>query len=458
MAKVFLAFFNGIKGANEPNAMPIFYEAFIKGLQDSGNDVFAVMHSNWNADFLKNGIPETLLNDIKLFNPDIIFLFNNNFYDLSEYFDCPIVVYEVDSPIYYRNKEALRKKPNRYKYFVASSSSIDIIHEEFGTQKENIIQVPFFTEVYAQDVEQKYNICFIGSKFKNATKSSLNNFLDTNPSDAERFEYRKLVRMLEENPFLTKEELLRDVQSKKVINTFNPMDLISLLSDYNRIKVLSSIADFGLDIWGTPNWATDFYNEPWLILNFHKEAVYTIKHNQDIYNSSKIGINIGHLQAKNGFPWRVFDIMASNACLVTEYHGDFAKYIPNLKLPYFSNAWEAREICKKLIENENYRLDIVAQSQELINKNYRFKNILGIMENDLNITLRADKMGSLKLSVLEQYLKSSIPATPVVQVPKLVKQSVEPVLQVKKLNFKNKIRYKIWRHLDKMLKRKGIIK
>lgn len=450
MAKVFLAFFNGTKRANEPNAMPIFYEAFIKGLQDSGNDVFAVMHSNWNADFLKNGIPETLLNDIKLFNPDIIFLFNNNFYDLSKYFDCPIIIYEVDSPLYYKNQEILKAKPERFQYFVSASTSKDTLINDFKVPKKNILQVPFFTAVQAENIEKKHNICFIGTKFRNSYKHCFNNFMETNPTDEEREEFKNLMLKLQDNVFISKEELFKNTTSQKILSTFKPYDVTFMLSDYRRIDVLSAIADLGINIWGTPNWASDFYNEPWLILNFHNEAVYTIKHNQDIYNSSKIGINIGHLQAKKGFPWRVFDIMASNACLVTEYHGDFSKYLPDLKLPYFSNAWEAREICKKLLDNENYRLDIVAQSQEFVNKNYRFINTLKIIENHLNLSLskqlRESENGVCSLITrLDEYLDKST-------------ETNSCTTSKPKLNFKNKIRYKIWRHFDKILKRKGIIK
>lgn len=461
MAKVFLAFYNGIRGAEDSFAMPIFYEAFIKGLENNGNDVFAVMHPTWNADFIKDAIPEKLLEEIKDFNPDVIFLFNNNFYDLSEYFDCPIVVYEVDSPIYYRNKESLKAKPDRFNYFVAASSSIDIIHNEMDAPKENVIQVPFFTEVYAEDIEKKHNICFIGSKVYTSGKKCTNNFMELNPTDEERKEFLKLIETLQEKVFISDEELLKNTTSEKILSTFSSQYLIHYLSDYKRTKVLSNIADLGIDIWGTPNWATETYNEPWLILNFHKDSVYSIKHNQDIYNSSKIGINIGHLQAKNGFPWRVFDIMASNACLVTEYHGDFDKYLPNLKLPYYSNAWEAREVCKKLLENENYRLDIVAQSQELINKNYRFENLLNIMEKYLGIALKPSGGGISRICNLDAYLPPP-PPKPVPPKPKPASPKPKPVeltkAQIKKLSLKNKIRYKIWRHYDKMLKKRGIIK
>lgn len=294
--------------------------------------------------------------------------------------------------------------------------------------------VPFFTEIKAKNTDNLYNICFIGSKFTNSNKNCFNDFINSVPSDIERKNYLALLNKYIENVFISKEELFNDEISNKIIENFDMSSICFAMSDYKRIKVLSNVADLGLDIWGTPNWANENYNEPYLVLNYHKEPVYSLADNEFVYNSSKIGINIGHLQAKGGFPWRVFDIMASNSCLVTEYFDDFSKYFPKLKLPYFSNPQEAREQCKKLLLNENYRKDIVAQSQEIVEKNHRFINVLHEIEDFLNVSLKNDTKGSEILLFEEIAVKAN-----------------------NKLSLKNKIRYEIWNYCNKKLKQKGII-
>ena len=50
MAKVFLSFFNDMYDARFPEKMPCFYEAFIKGLQKSGNDVLYYMMTKFVSD------------------------------------------------------------------------------------------------------------------------------------------------------------------------------------------------------------------------------------------------------------------------------------------------------------------------------------------------------------------------------------------------------------------------
>ena len=166
----------------------------------------------------------------------------------------------------------------------------------------------------------------------------------------------------------------------------------------------------GLELYGTKNWVSDLYNEPNLTLCYNPKLIYTLEDNQRIYNTSKIGININHHQATTGFSWRVCDIMASNACLVSSYSADFKKLFPNIDIPTFTNEFEAYCLCKKLIENENYRLDIVAKCNEIIDEKYRFKHILKIMEDFLGQHLHEEnaEYSPIIYTMTEQSDKSRI--------------------------------------------------
>lgn len=407
MAKIFLSFYNGVQNPADPRAMPLFYESFIQGLKQQGHEIFAFMGATFEHDF--SNIPAGLLKQMKDFNPDLIFHFNNYFYDISQEFDCPIVIYEVDSPLYYSNPDRLKQNPSRYKFFVASSSSIEILENDFRVPAANIIQIPFFTQVQAQDLPTKYNICFIGTKFGKNGYDSIHRFINLNPTEQERKTFKCLVQRLEQEVFVSKTKLLQGITSDKILETFEPDDIISSLSAHRRLHTLASLVDLGLDLWGTLNWKTDAYEQPWLKLNYHDTPVYSLAHNQFIYNSSKIGFNIGHLQARNGFPWRVFDIMASNACLVTQCHQDLQQYLPGLKLPCYEDAYQARQLCQKILKEENYRLDIVRQSQQIINEKYRFKHVLKTMEQFLDMPLSAGKISHQQTPIIYTLMKQNIP-------------------------------------------------
>ena len=130
MAKILVAFFNCNKDKNNPDAMPIFYEAFVKGLDRAGNQVAVFSHSFFGIDFGK--IDAKTATAIKQFEPDICIIFNNSFFDLSEVVDCPIVIYEVDSPRYFSNKDNIKKNPERFLYFIFQEDSRRTLKEDFG--------------------------------------------------------------------------------------------------------------------------------------------------------------------------------------------------------------------------------------------------------------------------------------------------------------------------------------
>lgn len=389
MANILIAFHNGVVDENNAFAMPIFYESFITGLEKAGNTVYAFygewFRGNWEE------IPARLIRAIKNFKPDLCFLFNNCFYDISDIVDCPIVIYSVDSTTYFSNKDNLRKKPDRYLYFCSQVDDIEIIHHLFRTPKKFIFYLPFFSSVQAENIELSTNISFIGTNFKESTHPRFfpNSFSSIKPNLYEKKLYHECINFLKKNPQITTEELINHlrIDSKKVATAISIPDILMYLSNEKRIHVLSAVVDMGLEIYGTENWGKDYYYDYRLNLAYNYENIYSLEHNQKIYNSSKIGISISHLQATSGFPWRVMDIMASNACLVTDYHQGFEELFKGIKLPVYSSEYEAREICQHLLKEENKRKEIVAQCQEIINKNYRFDNLLRKMEDYLGISL-----------------------------------------------------------------------
>ena len=168
--------------------------------------------------------------------------------------------------------------------------------------------------------------------------------------------------------------------SELVARHLNLPQLLMMLSGEKRLRVLSTVADLGLELYGTENWQDTYYYDSKINMSHIRKRVYSIEHNQDIYNRSKIGINVSHLQATSGFPWRVMDIMASNVCLVTDYHTDFDRLFGNIPIPTYNSSGEAYEVCRKLLNDENRRKDIVMQCQQVVDSRYRFKHLLVKLE------------------------------------------------------------------------------
>ncbi len=385
MARVFISFFNAIQDSQNSSAMPCFYEGFIRELVNNGNQVLCFGNTNWEQNF--QNPKKKFIKLLKSFNPDLMILFNNSCYDLSNHFDCPIVIWEADSYLYYFNKESLKKNPNRYKFIVAQSVEQKLVADFFGVKKENVFFLPFSTAIEAKRVIQDTNISFIGSNYRFSKMFS--KFMMMNPNEQEINQYKQLLKKMEDNPFITREKALESigVKSEIIKNNFSFNDVLSDISATARIQSLSAVSNLGLKLYGSQSWIKIAYH-PELILSYQNKKIYSLKDNQNIYNRSKIGININHIQAQSGFSWRVCDIMASNACLVTEPKSDLKLLFPSIKIPVFNNPYEARETCKLLLKDDSYRKEIVNQSNEVINNNYLFSHRLNDLTQILDINLK----------------------------------------------------------------------
>lgn len=439
MANIFVSAFSGNLDANNKYAVPCFIDSFLNELVKSGNSV--LFFSSKYFLFKEGQKPDSSLIDrIEKFSPDLIILFNNCFYDynFSEKFYCPIVVLEVDSYLYFSNKHILNNK-NNYLYVVQADDSIKNIHENFNCDLSHIYRIPVFTSVKADGKTPKINISFIGSFF-NYT-NFIRRFMLSNPSLSDISEFKKICDFLEKNPFVSEEAVMNEFNLRSSFLRQNlSVDTIgAFICSSKRIKTLSAIADLGLDLYGTESWITvlDYYPE--IALSFNMKKVYSLEDNQCVYNNSKIGISIAHFQAKSGFPLRIMDVMASNACLVSDYHEDFSLYFPEVSIPTYSSPAEAREVCSKLLKEDNLRKDIVAQCHEVINKKYRFDRYLSDLENVAGIPLRTKQKGNIEFLFNEKRCK------------------VKADNRIGALSLKNKMQYKIWKHLDKKLRKKGII-
>ena len=390
MAKIVLSFYNAVLKANL-SEMPCFYEGFVKGLLDAGNNVLVFSDYGRKRPHAKD---KALVSEaIKKFNPDVVIAFNNYGPDYANLVDCPIIVYEVDSPIFYENTNSIQNFPSRYKFIVCQLESRSFLTEHFNVPTKNIWYTPFFSEVKACNTIKHFNISFIGSPFSNGHPHWLEwGIRQKKISNKLKLLYLDLLSDIRKNPF----DVMVAKSSKYKALCLDISDVYKLIGDLSaekRIMTLSSVADLGLTIFGPKEWKKVVQLNPNMFFAYNPKRLFSLKQNQDLYNASKICLNINHLQAKSGFSWRVCDIMASSGCLVTEYNPCFKSLFPKVPIPTFTNRFEAREKCVYLLREDNYRLEIIEKCQTMIDQNYRFKNILPIIQDAANIKLYSTAKG-----------------------------------------------------------------
>ena len=404
MSKIFIAFFNAVHNPARPQDMPCFYESFVKELAERGNELLVMHHRLFSHDF--GPMPEELRQEIAAFSPDVALIFNNAFYDLSACFEFPIYIYEVDSVLHYSNKEVLKKKQGRFHYIVPQVSSIDAVQQHLGVDRKQLCYVPFFTSVRREPLPKTMNISFIGTRFLpygKDGKTPWNRFMLSEPSAAAVSRFKQALEDVRRNPYIPQSALLDRFQSSDfdAARFLNRNELMDTLSGSIRILTLSEVSDLGLVIFGTKGWYMENSVDPCIPLAYDRRAVFSLKHNQDVYNASRLAINVNHLQATTGFSWRVCDIMASDACLVSEYRPDFARCFPGVPVPLFTSRYEARALCRKLLEDEALRQDIVAQCNDVIDRKYRFENLVPVLEDFLKTPLRTDTQGAARVEAFD---------------------------------------------------------
>lgn len=414
MARIFISFYNAVRDENNSLAMPCFYDSLARELKNNGNEVEVFFASDyysfgWSFKYAetKVDLPATV-EKIRAFDPDLIVAFNHSYLDISEHFDCPIIIWEVDSYQMYADKDKIRKNPDRYTFFAAGTETYKETMEFFKTK--NVHYVPFTTAVKSDDKEKKINVSFIGSYF--GCEQLANNFMRKNPSAEEIQEFKRLLKHLEENPERALQRAFSElnIKSKKISELADSnYQYLQYVSMNKRLGVLSAIADLGLKIYGTKSWVEMPVNDPDVVLSYTPELVYSLEHNQDIYNSSKIAININHAQAGSGFSWRVIDVMASSACLVSDARADFKVLFPEIDFFTYENKHEAREICKKLLTEDDLRYEYSQKCNEAIDKNYRIHHTLKNIEEILDVKLIGlPSAGSLRKFTAVEFGKTQI--------------------------------------------------
>lgn len=351
------------------------YEDFANAFVENGNNVLTAIYNPNKKD---DGVFEEIIK----FKPDIIFSFNNILpASVLDVLNCPVCVVDVDDIFHqnFINKKNLNHK-NIY-YFGYHSSSIEgykiFLGKSFDTQKYCDFNFTATNFRKNNKIEQDINILFIGSNF-NSHIDRFNNY-----------SHRQIIDCLSKNPNWHSECLVYS-------------DLKHCFNGQRRRRYLLELCDLGLKIYGDNTWKDVFKYDVELAKCYVEEEVRTVEKSEELYNSSKISINISHDQAVNAFSFRVPEIMASNSCLLTEdkkeWHDLFGEYISKevKEAILYKDRFDLRQKCIRLLEDEDFRLRCVKECQNAIEENGRWHHRIKKIEQFFNIKLLNNNTASLK--------------------------------------------------------------
>ncbi len=385
----------------------VFYEGLLKALKENGNELFIINSAEYLARFwdgdniLKNEISKNkLISDVIDFDPELIIAFNHSIPSVVlENTTCRVAVWDADSIEFYNDKNYIKKHMDRY-YFLAFSKAGVQNAINFGAKKDRVHQVHAATEVQAETIPVNTNISFIGSGFIASYEFILELYKKT-PA-----KLKPLVEELNQNFYSDHMAIIRKHNCDGIEKKIPPKALASLSAVQNRISILNTLEPLGLSLYGNADWYNVGQYLPWLAMSYIPQKVYSLEHNQDIYNSSKIALNISHSQATTGFPWRIFDIMASNACLASDHKSELEELTKNyIDIPFYDNPVDAYNVCKKILSDEVWRSEIVLGSQLFIKENGRWVHRFKELSEIFGLDFISDKEQASYVLKLNNYIK-----------------------------------------------------
>lgn len=397
MARV-LVCADGFFRAFSPFALEPYIESFIKVLARHGNDVLPVICQDFQARFSwrRKLYRYQAAWEIKKFDPEIIFTFNNAFpSSFFKYFRCPIFIVASDTPVYWSNKGLLKKYSSQYSVLYFNAGMANTLRTEYAIPAKRQVLIPYSTDMHSdKSISFKKDITFIGN-FYNTDGflfGHLLNALEGRPEPEKQKVKESIVRFIDTlKQQQEQNDKTLECYTKLQVPGYAGYDLtvaevFAALTAEKRLELLSSLADMDLHIY---TWAQNFKcicNFYSLFRKCHLEPVYSAQKNERIYNESKISLSLPHAQVHTGFSWRVCDILASNAMLLANPTADLQHYFGGI-VPTYRTAAELKDKCRYFLSHEAERADIVQACQTLIDKNHRYENVFQVVENYTGIKL-----------------------------------------------------------------------
>ena len=424
-----------------------FLQGFSDALTRAGNELTCVV-----ANLIKGDDVVALLIKEK---PDLIVSFNHVgiTQKVLDKTNCPVVVFFSDNLPFVQNLSLINANPDRY-YLLHHADETVIQAKDY---LKNIPEHRQMIFGYASslrkrdDIEQDIPISFIGSLgnwdkaatvyFQVMSQRSL--VTHENCNELKRRYLEKLYAFLD-NPLVLQDAANLPCWEEITHRPFQAT-LTLTATCHKRYEILSQLTDLGLTVFSWAKGMADVltYNEK-MFECFDFTPSTTLEDSERNYNRSKISLNMPHGHALTGFSWRVCDILASNACLLSDPRKELTKLMgPYIDMPTYESPAEARELAQKLLKDDAWRKDIVAASQRAVDENCRFEQKLKKLEDFVGIPLiNPSVKGTQKLVVSQK--------------PEKTKATVR-VNRPAKRSFKEKLAYKIWKHLNKKLIKEGII-
>jgi hypothetical protein len=332
---------------------------------------------------------EKIIKFIKQVDPVFVFTTNRGGITKKMMSDlpCPLVTWMVDRIPFLHHGGSHDELFCEKDYVITSSyGNVKRLEHIYPILKNKVFFFPFCTDledfVGGSIASQDINISFVGTFFYCGQLTEILKAYSYSSRLTQGI--IELALRVEQDYDLDFEFHLKQCDVECVLTDFN-LDLYKFkgllanaISLNKRIQTLDAISDLGLRLYGTENWRNvSQYSLALLSCYQFNDFIKTRAQLVLLYQRSKIAVNVSHHQAVNGLPYRIYDIMASNALLITEYREDsdlFRLFGKDMPIPMYRSPLELHELCQYYLENESERIAIVRKCNNLVSQGFLFQD------------------------------------------------------------------------------------
>lgn len=382
-----------------------FRKEVLETLSLCGTETKAVITNH----FLRNNSSDLFLSQkfdhvvdtVKKFNPDIVFSMNRAglVRPLLNVISPQAIKISWFIDSYERVSDSLLKFSGREIVWLTGKDSYEKnFSDKYQVEQGQIITAPFAANTdifFPQHKERLIDGCFVGTAFSNE------GFVDTlNKLCKDEEQKNILLSAYKEH----KEKYIFNIQDFLKENGFKdslskPRDIWQVIFDdqisiEKRVGLLSALNEFNIKIYGEPDKLWIAYlsiSNSSMLEKYQYKPIKTSEDLSDLYNISKIGINIQHHQAStHSLPIRVFDIMACKTLLLTEKSSVNALtqigFVENVDFVCFKDKQELRQKFDFYLNHEGERQKIVDSAYS---KTVKYHSLMVRIQNCLSQSLQS---------------------------------------------------------------------
>jgi hypothetical protein len=232
-------------------------------------------------------------------------------------------------------------------------------------------------------ITPQHNIAWVASMVGDL---NLDNFFDFAATTPDYYDLTKLcLAIVERDGDLSALKAGQEPQAVKLIESlpwsfeFFEMQMQNIATNRQRLSVVERLAPHGLALFGNKNWRRLMSSNKAVLEVFHPSAP-IVSHGdlRQIYDSAKIAINVPQRHvSQEAIQYRVVDIMASNALLITHrnHPSDLYRIFgEDCPVPTYGDLDELERLCAHYLENEDERLTLVKACNALVRQGFSFRD------------------------------------------------------------------------------------